>query len=269
MNQKHNRVELTVMYGVIALLLVSLGGLFSQVTAAVEEEQYPNLYNTTTALPQPPDEKTIYLTFDDGPSENTSKILDILQKHQAKATFFVTAQNADADYMPEVLQRIVDEGHTIGLHSYTHRADQIYQSVESYLQDIHQLNDYLIETVGIHPEILRFPGGSATVHASPETMKAIIREMTRRGYPYYDWDVVSGDDTTTVYDAAYLAERIVRGAEGLDSAIVLLHDSPAPVTTPQAVDIAIQTLSQQGYQFCALDTGVPPVHIKTSRFSLD
>lgn len=260
--------EQTAICLLMLLLVVSFGGLAGQSIAANEEEEYPELYASVS--PQPVTQgKVIYLTFDDGPSENTAQILDILKKHNAKATFFVTAQKADEEYMLSTLQRIVDEGHTIGLHSYSHRVDEIYCSLDSYLADISQLNDYLQQTVNVCASILRFPGGSATVNASPEVMKAIIQEMTRRGYPYYDWDVVSGDDTVGGRSAEDLVQRVIGGVEGRDSAIVLCHDSPTAVTTPQAVDQVIAELSGQGYLFCALHTGVPPVHTYTTRFSLD
>lgn len=263
------RVELSAIYLVAALLIVSVGALVGRVVSANGDEPYPNLYVTPVAEFQPPREKTVYLTFDDGPSPNTEKILNVLRQKGAKATFFVTAQNVDQAYTPVMLQRIVDEGHTLGLHSYSHEFHKIYSSPDAYLKDLAKLNDYLYETVGVRPRILRFPGGSATVNASPDTMKSLIRELTRRGYQYYDWDVVSGDDTATVFEAGYLAERMVNGVQGLDQAVILLHDSPVPVTTAQAVAITIDSLSGQGYAFEALTEQVAPVHIITRRFRLN
>ena len=146
--------------------------------------------------------------------------------------------------------------------------DTVYQSVDSYLADVGKLNDYLFETVGVRADIYRFPGGSATAHCAPSTMKAIITEMSGRGYQFYDWHVVSGDDTPTVYSSDYLAQRMVKGCQGLDQVVVLLHDSPAPKTSADAVNLAINQLREQGYSFDRLTKEVEPVHIKTSRFQL-
>lgn len=271
--KKRLAAELTAIYLAAALLVVSVSALAGRVRQASAEQTatdpFPNLYAVAAGEPLQPAEKTVYLTFDDGPSPNTLKILDVLAKQGVRATFFVTAQNADEPYAAEILQRIVDEGHTIGLHSYSHEFNKIYKSTEAFLTDIDKLNEYLYETVGVRPSILRFPGGSATVNASPETMTGIIREITRRGYQFYDWDVVSGDDTTTVFDVGYLSDRMVNGVEGRESAVILLHDSPAPVTTAQAVDLTIDRLREEGYRFDRLTGQVKPVHIKTNRFQID
>ena len=94
----------------------------------------------------------VYLTFDDGPSEYTDEILDILDEYEVKATFFVLAK----DGYEEQYQRIVDEGHTLALHSYTHQYGQIYESPEAFRQDITMLSDYLFDITGYRCEFYRF-----------------------------------------------------------------------------------------------------------------
>lgn len=267
--KKRIALELTAIYLTGMLLVLSVSALAGRVHGVMREESFPDLYAVSAGDFVRPEQKTVYFTFDDGPSRNTEKILDVLQAQGVKATFFVTAQKAEEPYAALLLRRIVDEGHTLGLHSYSHSFHEIYRSPESYLADIDKLNNYLYETVGVRPSILRFPGGSATINAGPETMKAIIREITRRGYLYYDWDVVSGDDTTVVHDIDYLSDRMVSGVQGRESAIILLHDSPTPITTAQAVDLTINRLREQGYAFDRLTDQVEPVHTQTERFRLD
>lgn len=263
------KVELTAIYLVAALLILSLIGLGENVVRAAQPEPYPELYTPAPGEFTVPKRKTVYFTFDDGPSVNTEKVLDVLKEQEIPATFFVSAQNADAEYAPRMLRRIVDEGHTLGLHSYSHRYDRIYPSTDGFLQDISVLNDYIWETAGVRPEIFRFPGGSATVNASPQVMKSIIAEMGRRGYLYYDWHVSGGDDTATAYAPEYLAERMVRQALEFDYPVILLHDNPGATTTAEAVTIAADALRREGYRFDCLTPQVEPVHIQTSRFRLD
>lgn len=104
------------------------------------------------------DEKVVYLTFDDGPSANTQRVLDILDQYDAKATFFITAQQPD--YFP-MIKKVYDEGHTVGLHSYTHEYDQVYASVDAYFDDLEKIGEVAKEQLGFVPCFIRFPGGAS------------------------------------------------------------------------------------------------------------
>lgn len=262
---KRAKLELTAVYFTALLLMLALTGVVSKISAANGQDPYPNLRVSHQEQLQPAPANTVYFTFDDGVSQNTNKILDMLQQQDVKATFFVTAQNADQPYAAETLRRIVNEGHSLGLHTYSHDFSKIYRSVDHYLADLDRLNGYIYETVGIYPDIFRFPGGSATVSASPAVMKALIRELTARGYQYYDWDVVSGDDTATVYAPEYLAQNMLRGVEEGKATVILLHDNATPVTSAQAVDLVINHLRERGFVFDRLTAAIEPVHIQSER----
>ena len=100
--------------------------------------------------------KVVYLTFDDGPTpNNTPKILDILKKNNIKGTFFVIGQN------PDMYKRIVDEGHTIAIHTYSHEYKQVYASVDAFFADLYKLRDLIKEKTGVDPKVTRFTGGSS------------------------------------------------------------------------------------------------------------
>lgn len=130
--------------------------------------------------------KTMYLTFDDGPSEeNTVTILDILKQHNIKATFFVIGENVRKH--PQVAKRIVEEGHTIGIHCNHHDYKEIYESVESYLTDFEQAYQAVYEVTGVEVKLFRFPGGSINAY-NKEVYEDIIAEMTDRGFIYFDWN---------------------------------------------------------------------------------
>lgn len=246
------KLELSAIYVVSALLVISLLGLstrvvYSNSTVRVEA-LYPNLYCDIPAQITFQEQKTVYLTFDDGPSHNTEKILDILGEENVKATFFVCAQESDDADSPALLRRILAEGHEVGLHSYTHDYKKIYSSIDCYLEDLNAINDYIIEATGYHSSIVRFPGGSGTMNASRSLIKKISDEITRRGYCFYDWDIDSGD-AISKSSSETLAAKITGGTKDRNRVIVLMHDNPAQKTTPGAVRLVIPELRKQGYTF--------------------
>lgn len=246
------KLELSAIYVVSALLIISLIGLgtraaFANSTVKVTN-LYPNLYCNVPAQITLKEQKTVYFTFDDGPSHNTEKILDILKEENIKATFFVCAQECDDADSPALLRRILAEGHEIGLHSYTHDFKKIYSSLDCYLDDLNAINDYIIEATGYRASIVRFPGGSGTSNASRALIKKISSEITRRGYCFYDWDIDSGDAISRS-SSETLAAKITGGTKNRDRVIVLMHDNPAQKTTPDALKLAIPELRKQGYTF--------------------
>ena len=139
------------------------------------------------------DEKVVYLTLDDGPSKNTQAVLDILDKYNAKATFFVTGA------MPEykdMIKKAYDKGHTIGMHTYSHDYAKVYASVDAYFQDLDQIGQLVKEEIGYVPCFIRFPGGSSNTISASYTkgiMTTLTQEVQARGYQYYDWNGSSGD----------------------------------------------------------------------------
>ena len=246
------RLELSAIFLTAALLFVSAINLLTRSVGASMSDAFPELYAPGVAAEYERGEKTLYLTFDDGPSKNTEKLLDLLTERGAKATFFVTAQEEDTAYRDSLLRRIVQEGHTLGLHSYTHAFSKIYASPESYLKDIDRLREMVVEATGYEPSVVRFPGGSHTMNASAATISALKAELERRGYRIYDWDILTSDSGASPRAAAEITRAIVQGVEKHDGGIVLCHDNRTPTTTPRAVAEAIDRLAPKGYAFEAL-----------------
>ena len=116
--------------------------------------------------------KRVYLTFDDGPSDNTEEILDILKKYDVKATFFVVGNTSE--HGQELLKRIVEEGHSIGIHSYSHKYSAIYDSEESFFEDFNKISDYIYDVTGVRTQICRLPGGSSNT-VSKISMAELVR----------------------------------------------------------------------------------------------
>ena len=191
-----------------------------------------------------------YLTFDDGPSDNTLKILDILDAYNAKATFFVVG-TAKTQYLPQIANR----GHAIGLHSTTHKYEVIYKSIESYLEDIKGISDIVYNKTGKRSNIIRFPGGSSNV-ISKNYCNGIMTDLTQRmpslGYAYFDWNVVSGDADAASVPTATIVNNVLTRAKGQKSICVLMHDTSAKNTTVAALPAILEGLSKMGFRFEAL-----------------
>ncbi len=249
--------------------LLCCGGMLAaiwqtkEVLGSAYEDLYPDMYVNTGSEFANEDGKVVYYTFDDGPSKNTIAILDTLKEKGVKATFFVTGQEVSGVDSDAILKRIVDEGHSIGIHTYSHVYQEIYSSVESYLADFHKIREKIIQVTGVEPKIFRFPGGSVkNSFASPSVQKAIRIEMRRRGYIYYDWNLVSGDDKSYMTDTDTLIHNIVNGAKGKDKVVILCHDDSMRVSTAEAVGPVIDQLTAQGYRFEKLTESVEPVQFQ-------
>lgn len=181
--------------------------------------------------------RRVYLTFDDGPSSNTDKILDILAEYEVKATFFVVGKEGyNSQY-----KRIVEEGHTLGMHSYSHVYGEIYQSVEAYSQDLMKLHDYLYELTGVDSEIVRFPGGSSNT-ISHVDMRDLIAYLDEEDMVYFDWNVSSGDAAGGYISAEQIADNVLKNVNSYNNAVVLFHDAAGKSTTVEALPIIIEKI---------------------------
>lgn len=218
---------------------------------------YPDFYAPQPYAATERAENVIYLTFDDGPSDRTDEILAVLAEKNVKATFFVTGKSSEKDL--ERMRRIVEEGHTIGMHSYSHVYEAIYASVESFLEDFYNNFTQIRETTGQSPTVFRFPGGSINGYDGG-FYKEIISEMIRRGFVPFDWNVSSEDAVTTyIQSANTLTANVVRGARGKVRGVVLFHDSSAKTTTPRALGSTIDQLRAMGFEFAAISPSTLPV----------
>ncbi len=230
-------------------------------TVALSESElaYQSMYPDMICDPQEPfvmpEEGTVYLTFDDGPSDVTESILDTLKKHDVKATFFVIGKQLSSDNSYEMLDRILAEGHELAIHGYSHDYNKIYESVEAFLDDFYEVYSMIVEHTGHKPTIYRFPGGSINGH-NQTIYKEIIAEMSRRGFVYYDWNG-SAEDAVGKPTAASVRENVLKGVEGKTYSIILMHDTVE--ATGQALDGIITTLKQDGYEFDKLSRSVKPI----------
>ena len=205
---------------------------------------------TPIGTPDPQDdEKVVYLTFDDGPSENTQAILDILNQYGAKATFFITGGHEDCR---PLIKKAYEAGHTIGLHTYSHDYKQVYSSVDAYFEDLEKVGEVAKEQIGYVPCFIRFPGGASnTVSAeyTPGIMTELTRKVQEKGYQYYDWNVSSGDGSVCS------ADEIVQNSttDKYHHVMILFHDAATKDTTVEALPRVIEYYKNLGYEFRAID----------------
>lgn len=181
----------------------------------------------------------VYLTFDDGPSGNTKAILDILARYHVQATFFVVGKEGEA-YRP-LYRRIVEEGHTIGMHSYSHKYNEIYASLDAYAEDLTKLQEYIYETTGTWSRICRFPGGSSNT-VSKVDMEELIAYLKEQDIDYFDWNVSSLDATSRKLSVEEIAGNVLSDIEEYSTAVVLMHDADDKTTTVEALPIIIEAL---------------------------
>lgn len=232
-----------------------------------DEETYPP--DTTLEEIEPPQENidpekhggTIYLTFDDGPSaEITPYILDILGAKGVNATFFIVGYKPGT-VKEELVQRIVDEGHSLGLHGESHDYSKIYTSIENLEANFLTLQSKILESTGIRPTIIRFPGGSSnTVSKNYCTgiMTKASTYLTEQGFVYFDWNVDSRDaGVAKTADEVY--ENVISGLKPGRRNIVLMHDSASKMHTLEALESIIDYGLENGYEFKVITAETKPM----------
>lgn len=205
------------------------------------------------------DGKKVYLTFDDGPSENTAKILSILEKYDAKATFFVVYHKGDKN--KKIYKRIVDEGHTIGVHSYTHNYKKIYASEKSFRQDVLKMKNFIKDLTGVETNIYRFPGGSGN-QVSKVSIKKCIKVLKEESMIYFDWNVENGDAIGKKLSDKQLVNNVVKNVKNKNTPIVLMHDTETKDATVKTLPKVITSLQKQGYKFVAINEDTPRIQQK-------
>lgn len=218
------------------------------------QELYPDMYAEQADVKRI-EPNTVYLTFDDGPSARTAEILDILKKEDIKATFFIIGKEGEKN--KALLRRITDEGHAIGIHTYSHVYNSIYASVENYLDDFYLTYELIYNATGVRPEIFRFPGGSINKYSAQDYIE-IIAEMTRRGFTYYDWNASSGDAVANA-TANSVYYNTVHSSEDKERVILLMHDSLGKSFTVAALPKIIEHYKAEGFQFECISNDVSPI----------
>lgn len=209
------------------------------------------------ANPINPGNKVVYLTFDDGPSRYTSRLLDILDKYGVKATFFVTNQFPTYQNMIGETYR---RGHTIALHTYSHVYSSLYASEAAYYNDLEAIKNIVVNQTGVTPTIVRFPGGTSNTVSKkycPGIMSSLVNSLSYHGFLYCDWNVSSGDAGGAKTISA-IANNVINGIKKKNVSIVLQHDITS--NSVEAVEQILFWGIQNGYTFLPMSDTTPMVH---------
>ncbi len=203
----------------------------------------------------------VYLTFDDGPSANTLKILDILEEYGVKATFFTVGTAGEGE--EEILKQIVEAGHTLGMHSYTHDYSELYSSVENFAADFAREQEFLYGVTGVKSKVYRFPGGSSNT-VSGIDMKEFAEYLDRQGVRFFDWNVSSGDGGSHLFPVETIVENCTGNIGSYSVSVILMHDSAGKTTTLEALPIIIEKIQamEDTVILPITDATVPVQHIR-------
>lgn len=203
------------------------------------------------------DDVRVYLTFDDGPGPYTTKILDVLKKYHVKATFFVIAQEEE-EYR-EIYQRIVEEGHTLAMHSFTHQYGTIYASREAFENDVLSLQEFLYDITGVKSKFYRFPGGSNNLVSSID-LSTVLPFLKENGIEYFDWNVDSRDAASPDEDPEAFINHVVENVCAQPTSIVLMHDSSSSSLAADALEGLINRLQTMGLRLLPITEDTDTVH---------
>jgi peptidoglycan/xylan/chitin deacetylase (PgdA/CDA1 family) len=222
---------------------------------AQEEESQHDYSGVVTGIDSPDnmagedDEHLVYLTFDSVPGENTLEILDVLAAYDVKATFFVSA--SDDEQAEEALNRIVSEGHTLGMHSYSNQYSAIYASSDAFYEDYVEISQYLYDITGVRSGYYRFLGGSGN-EISNVNMAELVHILNQQGIVFYDWNVSAGDAAADCTAESVVA-NVLEGVSQYKTSVVLLHDDEDKSTTVEALWALIPSLTDTGAELLPID----------------
>lgn len=256
-------VNVVVKHDIEASANVSQESMETETEAEPDEEKagaatLPQVEETQESVQgEYPGQKKVYLTFDDGPSVNTPKILDILEEYGVKATFFTICNTRPRDI--ESMKRIVESGNTLAIHSVSHEYSEIYASLDSFQEDVLGMQQYLYEQTGCQTWFYRFPGGSSNQVAdcSIEECREFLKE---EGFTYFDWNVSSGDASGNGVPKDVIVDNVLSEIGDEEEYIVLMHDAAPKTTTVEALPEIIENLQARGYLLLPITQNTKPIH---------
>ncbi|WP_379154328.1 polysaccharide deacetylase family protein [Paenibacillus sp. sgz5001063] len=237
-------------------------------SATLDDAGFLSKYKSELAPPVAPEEPakapapkpgtTLYLTFDDGPSATTSELLDILDKYEVKATFFMLGPHMNS--YPSQVKRIVEAGNGLGLHGMTHRKEKFYASASAALAEMNGDNTILRKITGKGTTLIRPPYGS-----KPYFTKVFRDKVLTEGYHLWDWNVDSDDwkykeDSDTIYNT--VMDQVHKLQQSRTNPVILMHDQKA---TLKVLPRLLETLKKEGYTFEIITKDVEPVNFWKDR----
>lgn len=224
-----------------------------------QKDKFPDSDSVAAMSSKAVTRKRAYLTFDDGPSDQTGEILDILKEYDVKATFFVIGRNER--YYP-MYKRIVEEGHTLAIHSYSHEYSTIYASYDNFVNDVEELRKLLYDVTGVDCRYYRFPGGSSN-RVTQVPVNDLIDYLDSAGLTYFDWNALNNDAVIAGQTPDQLVKNILKDALNYDDTIILMHDLDCCHETVESLPSLIEQLEEHGYEILPIDGDAPHIQHRT------
>lgn len=213
--------------------------------------------------------KVAYLTFDDGPSKITPLLLAELKQYNVKATFFVIADYENTAKKREWMKEEVQQGHTIGLHSWSHEYSYLYVSESNFFTDFYKIKNMIVQATGVEPKFMRFPGGtdntvSFKYHNYTPIMPSLLKDVEKKGMTVVDWNAGGMDAVYPVPSKETIVNGVVNECKYENKAIILLHDSSPHSSSVAAVPEIITKLRAMGFTFKSLTSSSEAFHHKAA-----
>lgn len=224
-----------------------------------QRDKFPDSDSVAAMSSKAVTRKRAYLTFDDGPSDQTGEILDILKEYDVIATFFVIGRNER--YYP-MYKRIVEEGHTLAIHSYSHEYSTIYASYDNFVNDVEELRKLLYDVTGVDCRYYRFPGGSSN-RVTQVPVNDLIDYLDSEGLTYFDWNALNNDAVIAGQTPDQLVKNILKDALNYDDTIILMHDLDCCHETVESLPSLIEQLEEHGYEILPIDDDTPHIQHRT------
>lgn len=221
---------------------------------------FNNIKATKVEAEETEDNKIIYLTFDDGPSVMTDIVLDILKEQDIKATFFLIG-NQIAD-QKAVTKRIYEEGHSIGLHTFTHKFNRIYPNRQNFMKEMKQCQNEIYSVTGIRPNIIRFPGGSYK-----RLSKSFLNTLHDNNFRVYDWNAYISDGINYKTPVSKLVNEATKTTVSEYPIVLLMHCDYMHKNTCKALPIIIKYYKDKGFQFKTITEDTPECTFPISKSS--
>ncbi|MBI6019641.1 polysaccharide deacetylase [Clostridium perfringens] len=202
-------------------------------------------------------DKEIFLTFDDGPSENTREILKILKEEDVHATFFdIGSALKDNKENQELLKQEIDQGNAVAGHSFSHNYKILYPGnsvdVNKFMSELNETNEIMKSVLGknFNARVIRMPGGymSRRYYRDPN-LKALDEAFAKDNIVSIDWDAETGDATGRHYTVEQYVQNSAKNINNLNHVILLMHDAAAKKETVQALPAIIKFYKEHGYAF--------------------
>lgn len=203
-----------------------------------------------------PEERKIYLTFDDGPIPGvTEKLLNVLKEQNIKATFFIVGKEIPG--REDILKRIYSEGHTIGLHTYNHKFKNVYKSEDAFVDEMLQTRKKINEILNINPTAIRFPGGS-----SGRMTQELLDKLHSNNMKVFDWTIDLHDGCASEVSVSELIKNGTKFNPKYRRLIILAHCNSNNINTVKALPEIIKFYKELGYEFAAIGEDTPDYYYR-------